>query len=197
MDWPIEPGEYRTYDPRQGVAVVTMADEIDLPEGRLAIAGKVRTENLGLERIVVNVISNPNIRYLVVCGDEIKGHKSGDALISLWKNGVDENKRIIGAEGALPVIQNLPKKFVQRFKEQVEIVNLLDETDRGKIGAEISKLKPKKPFSGEGLDFKDYAVKEEHVAREIVPTGGTTVFVSPEYGIAVDSESGLVINSES
>lgn len=195
MDWPIEPGEYEVVDAKNSVAVVTMADELDVSRSPLAIVGKVRTENLGVERIIVNTISNPNIRYLVVCGGEIKGHRSGDALINVWKNGIDRSKRIVGASGALPVIQNLPGKFVDRFKEQIELVDLLGEADKGKIDKRISSLKTKPPFKGSELDFKDYAVKEEHIAREIVPTGGNIVFVSQEYGIGVDAESGLVIES--
>jgi tetrahydromethanopterin S-methyltransferase subunit A len=195
MDWPIEPGEYEVVDPKNSVAVVTMADDLAIDKTSLAVVGKVRTENLGVERIIVNTISNPNIRYVVVCGREIKGHKSGDALINVWKSGIDRNKRIVSAKGALPVIQNLPKKFVERFKEQVEIIDLLNEVDKEKIDGRIASLKTKPSFKGGKLDFKDYAVKEEHIAREIVPTGGGTVFVSQEYGVAVDAESGLVIES--
>jgi tetrahydromethanopterin S-methyltransferase subunit A len=194
-DWPIEPGEYEVCDPKKSIAVVTMANDFDLPKDKIAKFGKVRTENLGLERIIVNTISNPCIRYLVLCGEEIKGHKSGASLIALWKNGVDKNRKIIGAPGALPVIQNLPRRFIDRFKEQVEIIDLLGETDSKKIAKTINSLKSKETFKGKKLNFKDYAVKEEHVPKEIVPTGSNIVYVSPEYGVAIDVDSGLVIES--
>ncbi|MBN2517674.1 MAG: tetrahydromethanopterin S-methyltransferase subunit A [Candidatus Altiarchaeota archaeon] len=195
MEWPIEPGEYEVCDPKKSIAVVTLADDIEVPRDKIAKFGKVRTENLGLERIIVNTISNPCIRYLVICGEEIKGHRSGASLVALWKNGLDKNRKIIGAPGALPVIQNLPRNFVDRFREQVEVVDLIGETDAKRIEKSINSLKKKDAFKGEGLNFKDYAVKEEHIARELVPTGGNVVFVSQEYGVAVDVDSGLVIES--
>jgi tetrahydromethanopterin S-methyltransferase subunit A len=38
----------------------------------LAITGTLQTENLGIERLIPNVLANPNIRFLVVCGAEVQ-----------------------------------------------------------------------------------------------------------------------------
>lgn len=35
-----------------------------------ALAGTLQTENVGLEKVICNIVANPNIRYLVVCGPE-------------------------------------------------------------------------------------------------------------------------------
>jgi len=53
-------------DPNSGVAVATLASPL-LIEGA-AIIGQCKTENLGVEKIVANVISNCNIRFLILCG---------------------------------------------------------------------------------------------------------------------------------
>ena len=42
-----------------------------------ALCGPCKTENLGLEKVIANVIANPNIRFMLFCGTEVKGHLSG------------------------------------------------------------------------------------------------------------------------
>jgi tetrahydromethanopterin S-methyltransferase subunit A len=90
--WQIVQGDFHTGDPKSPVAVVTMGSHLD--EGAIcsagaAIAGSCKTENLGLEKVIANVISNPNIRFVITCGTEVKGHLSGQSFIALHQNGVE------------------------------------------------------------------------------------------------------------
>ena len=85
-----------------GCIAVVLLNTYYKPSKKVAIYGSLKTENIGIEKVVSNIISNPNIRYLAVCGDEIRGHCSGMSLIALNKNGIDENHRIIGSPGAIP-----------------------------------------------------------------------------------------------
>jgi len=39
-----------------------------------ALAGTLQTANIGLEKMIANVVANPNIRNLVLCGKEVAGH---------------------------------------------------------------------------------------------------------------------------
>lgn len=96
-------------------------------ESGAALAGTLQTENIGLEKVICNVVSNPNIRYLVVCGPESPGHLVGDAILALAKNGLDERKRIIGAGAPTPYLFNIPAEFVERFCRQVTIIDLVNE----------------------------------------------------------------------
>jgi tetrahydromethanopterin S-methyltransferase subunit A len=98
-----------------------------------AIVGPCKTENLGIEKIVANIVSNPNIRFLLICGAESKGHLPGDTLLALHKNGVDGQGRIIGSRGAIPFIQNLPAEAIARFQEQVELVDRIGLEDEDSI----------------------------------------------------------------
>ena len=50
----------------------------------------VQTEDIGFEKIVCNVVANPNIRYIIVGGPEPEGHLIGEALKALLLNGVDD-----------------------------------------------------------------------------------------------------------
>jgi tetrahydromethanopterin S-methyltransferase subunit A len=92
-----------------------------------ALAGTVQTENIGLEKIICNIVSNPNIRHLVVCGPESPGHLVGDAILALANNGTDERKRIIGANAPTPYLFNVPAESVTRFRQQVTAIDLVNE----------------------------------------------------------------------
>lgn len=96
-------------------------------ESGAALAGTLQTENIGLEKVVCNVVANPNIRYLVVCGPETPGHLVGDAILCLARNGVDPGKRIIGAKAPTPLLFNLPPESIERFRRQVTVIDLVDE----------------------------------------------------------------------
>ena len=96
-------------------------------ESGAALAGTLQTENIGIEKIICNVVSNPNIRYLIVCGPESPGHLVGETLLALAKNGLDDQKRIIGTEAPTPYLFNIRPEFVQRFRDQVSLVNLVNE----------------------------------------------------------------------
>jgi tetrahydromethanopterin S-methyltransferase subunit A len=137
-------GEFTTGDPNNCVAVVLL--NIDYkPKENIAIYGPLKTENIGIEKIVANVISNPNIRFLVICGEEIRGHKSGKSLIALNKNGIDEQHKIIDAPGAIPYIENLDYKAIKRFQDQIQIIDLIGEKDNEKIDSEIYECIKKEP----------------------------------------------------
>jgi len=138
--WPVVKGEFDVGDPKSVVAVATCGSHFNqFPiKAGAGIFGPFKTENLGIEKIVANVISNPNIRFVIVCGSEVKGHISGDALIALYKYGLKDG-RIINAKGAIPFIENLDDKAVKRFQEQVKLVEMIDVEDEAKITEAIKK----------------------------------------------------------
>jgi len=195
MDWPLEPGDYTAINSNSSIAICTLGDDIKISSKEIAISGKSLTENLGVERIVLNTISNPNIRFLIVCGDEINGHKCGQAIVSLWKNGIDKNKKIKGADGALPYLQNIPNIFVERFRKQIKVINLIGIKDKKIITKEIEKIlkKKSKPFTGKTLDFKKYIIKEEVVDDLDIDIKGNSIIVSPEYNLILNPQTGRVL----
>ena len=139
-------GEFTACSPNGCIAVVLL--NIDYkPSDKVAIYGPLKTENIGIEKIVANVISNPHIRYLAVCGDDIRGHRSGSSLIALNKNGIDEHHKIIDAPGAIPYIENLNEEAIKRFRNQIEIVDLLGLKDNKHIDKVIDEHIKKSPSS--------------------------------------------------
>jgi tetrahydromethanopterin S-methyltransferase subunit A len=139
-------GEFIACSSTGCVAVVLLNVEY-IPPKNVAIYGWLKTENIGIEKIVANVISNPYIRFLVVCGEDIRGHRSGSSLVALHKNGIDPNHRIIDAPGAIPYIENLREEAIERFRKQLEIVDLLGVKEKEKIDHAVSSCTRRAPPS--------------------------------------------------
>jgi tetrahydromethanopterin S-methyltransferase subunit A len=129
--WPPVRGDYIVGIPTASVAVVTLASQIHIDGA--AISGPCKTENLGIEKIIANVISNCNIRFLLICGAESKGHLPGNTILALHRNGIDDRGRIMGSKGAIPFIQNLPQEAVERFQKQVELIDRIGLEDVAQI----------------------------------------------------------------
>lgn len=144
--WPPVVGEYCVLDSGAPIAVSTLAS-VQLvealthrqPKG-LAIVGKTETENIGVDKIVKNVITNPAIRYLIVAGTEPRGHLSGHTLLLLAGNGVDENGRVIGSSGKRPILRNASPWEIQAFREQVQIIDMIGCESPDEIVAHIEGL---------------------------------------------------------
>lgn len=167
--WPVIRGEYEAGNPENPVAVVTSGSHLKgapiLAAGG-SITGPMKTENLGIEKVVANVVSNPNIRFLLVTGAEVKGHIAGEAILMLHKNGIKES-RIVGATGAIPYIENLTDEAIKRFQVQVESVNLIGTEDEGRITSAIKDLAAKDPGAFEAEPMIIKVGKEEAVEEEV------------------------------
>jgi tetrahydromethanopterin S-methyltransferase subunit A len=135
-DWPIEEGKYLLSNPLSpvGVVVILTAPYDRIPketeelvragvEKGAGISGTLQTANIGIEKIIVNLISNPNIRYLILAGRE-SGHFPGDALKALFKNGTDEKSYILKTKAPTAILKNIPKEAIERLKEQIQLIDL-------------------------------------------------------------------------
>lgn len=140
--WPPLPGTYMVLRYRAPVAICTLTDVAlataiaQTPPPAVALVGTLQTENLGLERLILNVLANPHVRFLVVCGADSQqaiGHLPGQSLVALAHAGLDERARIIGARGKRPVLRNISREAVQHFRRTVEVVNLVGNTDLAMI----------------------------------------------------------------
>ena len=135
-DYPPEDGRYlrgNDFSPAAVVIILT-TDPEEIPpeiehlvrigvESGAALSGTLQTANIGIEKIICNIVANPNIRFLILGGPESEGHKTGDAMKALFRNGVDDKKRIIGTTGLTAVLYNVPIEFIQRFREQLTLID--------------------------------------------------------------------------
>jgi len=135
-EYPPEEGRYlrgNDYSPAAVIIILTYDAEAIPPEieklvrtgveSGAALSGTLQTANIGIEKVICNIVANPNIRYLILGGPESEGHRTGDAIKALLKNGVDEKKRIIDTAGLTAVLHNVPMEFIRRFREQLTLVD--------------------------------------------------------------------------
>ncbi len=122
-------------------------------ESGAAIAGTLQTENIGIEKIVCNVAGNPNIRFLVLCGNEVEGHGAGDALRHLLVKGIDGRRVIVGSKAVTPYLFNISLEAIRRFRKQVTLVDLLGEMDVELVRKAVWTCYQEKP-----TQFKDYTL---------------------------------------
>lgn len=181
--WPVATGDYVVGDPESPVAVVTLGSELgDMPvQAGAAISGILHTENLGMEKVIANVISNPNIRFLLLAGSEVQGHITGGTMKALMKNGVDPEKRnIIDAPGAIPFIENVPDEGIERFQSQVELIDMIDVEDAAAISSKIKESIEKDPgaFEEEAMivEIKEEGEEEEE-GEEVKPVAPETALI--------------------
>ncbi len=150
--WPLEQGEYIVGTETSPVAITTLGSD-DLPtviaeqagKSGLAIIGKTHTENIGIEKIVKNTISNSNIRFIIVCGKDTKGHMAGQSLLALKDNGVSQDKKIVGSKGQRPALKNLELSEIEHFRKQIHMVNLIGTEDVGVISEQARFCTAKSP----------------------------------------------------
>jgi hypothetical protein len=107
-----------------------------------AISGMLQTENIGLEKMICNIVANPNIRYILLCGRESAGHLPGESLLALKQKGVADTKQIIGTRAPTPHLYNIPLELIERFRNQiVSVINLLCQP--GEKDTSVPGLNPK------------------------------------------------------
>jgi len=94
----------------------------------VAIAGRLFTENKGIDSIIKYVNQNKKIKTIIVCGKEVWGHKSGHSLFQLHKFGVDKNNRIINSTSPKPIL-TVSNSQIQYFQKEITLVNLINETN--------------------------------------------------------------------
>jgi tetrahydromethanopterin S-methyltransferase subunit A len=170
---PLEPGCYLRGNDYSPVAVVILMNDTysSLPpalhktppaferlvraaiESGAALAGTLQTENIGLEKVICNVVGNPNIRYLVLCGREVDGHQTGTAVRALLANGVDERRTIIGSQALTPYLFNVPLEAIARFRQQVTLVDLVGEMEPEVVIQAVWSCYQEEPTA-----FHDYAL---------------------------------------
>jgi len=181
--WPITRGDFNSGDPNSPVAVMTCGSHLDekgICDKGAAICGSCKTENLGLEKVIANIISNPNIRFLMLCGTEVKGHLAGQTMAALHAGGVKDG-RVVGAEGAIPFIENLNDAAIKRFQEQCELVNIMESEDLGAIAAKINELKGRDPgaFAADPMviEVKEAAGGAEEAGGKVQPMSGELALI--------------------
>ncbi len=142
-------------------------------ESGAALSGTVQTENIGFEKIICNVVANPNIRYLIVGGPESEGHLTGEAMKALIRDGVDEKKRIKNTSSPHPFLYNLPIAFINRFREQLSLIDLQFVGDPDIIRKAVWSC-----YQEEPVEFKGYFLHDPGALSDTPLSGKLTMKVT-------------------
>lgn len=133
-------------NPNSSVAVCTLSSLKLLKEiadstliSKIAVVGRLLSENKGIDALVNYVISNKNIKTIFICGKDTSGHRSGHSLLNLYKNGVDSDGRIIGSSSPDPVL-TLTQSQIDKFQKQVQLVDKIGETSISEIKLSIDSI---------------------------------------------------------
>ena len=201
-DYPPEEGRYlRGNDSSPvAVAIILNQDEDKIPpdlhklvrtgiESGAALSGTVQTPNIGFEKIVCNIVANPNIRYLIVGGPESEGHLTGEALKALILEGVDEKKRIIGTRAQHPFLYNLPMALIERFRKQISLVDLQFEGDPAVIRKAVWSCYQEKP-----VEFRDYSLYDPGAYPEPPLSGKITWRVTQPWAEPSDKKEQAAVS---
>ena len=136
MEWPVTSGDYVIGDINSRVAIVTLASDYKVWNLKnYAICGTCFTENFGIEKVITNVLANPNINCLIVSGEE-SDHLAGQSLISLAENGVSTmagSRKIIGSESPIPYLNEIPMTAISRFLREIKVIDLVGNKDTADI----------------------------------------------------------------
>ena len=137
------PEEFYEGNPDSEIALCTLSSITLLKKfaysdiiNHISIAGRLLSENKGIDVIIQYVNTNKKIRKIILCGKEVWGHKAGHSLLELHKNGIDNDGRIIHSISPDPFL-TVTKQQVDYFRNKITLVNLINETNMNKIKQEI------------------------------------------------------------
>jgi tetrahydromethanopterin S-methyltransferase subunit A len=106
---------------------------------KILIVGRLLSENRGIDKIVRFSIKNPSLHHIIVCGTDVKGHRPGQALLSLHKNGINGQGRILGAIAHYPLL-SCSTIEIQLFRSQTLVHDMIGTQDLEKLVSQISHL---------------------------------------------------------
>ncbi|HYL66341.1 MAG TPA: tetrahydromethanopterin S-methyltransferase subunit A [Nitrosopumilaceae archaeon] len=131
-------------NPKSSLAICTLSSITLLKEiansnllSKVALAGRLFSENKGINSLVRYVISNKNLETILLCGKDTPGHRPGHSLLNLYKNGVDSQGKIIGSSSPDPVL-TITKSDIHEFQTQIKLIDEIGETSISKIKLSIN-----------------------------------------------------------
>lgn len=111
-----------------------MLEEISKSDvmNKVVIAGRLLSENRGIDVMIRFTLEHPDLKRIIICGREVKGHWAGQALLALARNGIDSGGKIIGAFGPYPILKSQAKE-VDDFRRQVAISDMIGTVNTEKL----------------------------------------------------------------
>ena len=149
-------------NPQNSVGICTLWSKTEfiaqnLPKDKYNLVGNLYTAD-GISYLIKNILANPVITRLIICGQDF--FKSGDAVINFFKNGVDQDRKIIGSGAYLH--SNISADAVELVRKNIEIIDL-----RGREGELLNVLNS---FSTKAERFADPLVLPDETEKQEILT---------------------------
>lgn len=199
IDWPPAPGHFVVGNPNSAVAVCTLSSTalIDQLDTRYAaIIGRVYTPNIGLEKMIRNIVSNPKLRYLVLCGKESPVFRVGEAILQLAAHGLDAEGHIVGTCGQTAELKNLPPEVVETFRQQISLVNFIGETRPTHLNSVLAAYTARQtlPIAEQSLSLKEMRLPQDGQLIEMTAHRRAWLTLDPlsYFIISLDRERGEI-----
>ena len=106
---------------------------------KIVLVGRLLSENKGIDSLVRYINTNNAIKTIIMCGRDVTGHKAGHSLLTLYKNGIDDDGRIIGSHSHDPVL-TVTKNEVTTFCNKAKILDMTGETNIEKINQAVDSI---------------------------------------------------------
>ena len=169
INWPVYfPQNLILGEPSNNVGVATLWTEKErMVKGfdpkSFAVVGQLYSKN-GINPLLRNVLANPAIRFIVLCGKELSG--SGQNLINFFQNGVDGDYNIIGSKDAR-IDKEIPMDSLALLRQNIMVVDLRNEIDPAKVSKKIKALKKGLAAFAKPAIFPESEVKSDTFPSEI------------------------------
>lgn len=171
----------RVVNPNARLGIITLWSRIDFVESKLeemgidlqpdtskiAVIGNLYGN--GLPHLLRNLLYNPQIRDIVICGANRSG--SREELIAYFENGVEETaslgETVTRVKGTTRILDNLiqPELFVE-YPRLADIGDLADQESRDKLYKYIQLFSPAEPATNERIKVVLPEIKVSHYPSE-------------------------------
>jgi thymidylate synthase len=154
MVWPVFYGDLlKIGNPDSNVVVCTLWTPKDviynkIPKEKYCVCGNLYTAQ-GINPLIKNILSNPKIRYIILCGKEMTD--SGASLLNFMEKGVDENMKIIGSNAYID--SNIGFDMIEKIRKNITVIDMRGKEDE--IVDTIDTLPCKEAFSEPVLIERD------------------------------------------
>lgn len=121
-----------------GIATLWTFKEVvfkELDPSFYAVVGNFYDRQNGLEPLIRNCLANPNIRYILIVGNDKA--KSKEVLVNFFEKGVFEGK-VFGTETKIP--KEIPLEEIEKLRKNVKIFDLTNKIKNFEEPKEYSKI---------------------------------------------------------
>ncbi|MBU0975795.1 MAG: thymidylate synthase [Patescibacteria group bacterium] len=135
MNWPIYYKDVLSIgNPKSNVGICTLwtpKNQIldELKTANYALGGQLYSKR-GINFIVRNILANPVINKIVLCGTDRS--ESGEAFMKFMKNGIDDDYRVVG-DKKCEIQKEIDKSVIEDFRKNVEVIDVRGKTDISQI----------------------------------------------------------------